>query len=177
MEIWRQIPDFPFYEASNLGQIRSISREAIRKNGMPMRLSGKVLKPNPLRKGHRCVNLYRDGEAITMYVHRLVAITFIGPPDGHRLHVAHWDGDPSNNRVDNLRWVTPAENSADSIRLGRNKRPAGESHFRAKLNKDVIDAMRQLSASGQSFRAIGRQFGISHNTASAAIRGVSYPER
>ena len=45
-------------------------------------------------------------------VHRLVALAFLGPPpDEKAWQVHHRDGDPSNNHVDNLEWVTPSQNS------------------------------------------------------------------
>jgi len=54
------------------------------------------------------IGLAAFGQQFTRYVHRLVAAAFIGPcPEGH--HVHHIDNDPSNNFIENLRYVTPAE--------------------------------------------------------------------
>lgn len=52
------------------------------------------------------------------YIHRLVAKNFIpsGMEDG--LNVLHWDDDPTNNRVENLRWGTQKDNYYDSVRNG-----------------------------------------------------------
>ena len=49
------------------------------------------------------------------YVHRLVAYEFLPPPpsEKHR-QVNHKDGNPANNRADNLEWVTPAKNNQHS---------------------------------------------------------------
>ena len=45
-------------------------------------------------------------------VHRLVALAFLGPPPNRMAwQVHHQDGDRSNNRVDNLEWVTPSGNA------------------------------------------------------------------
>lgn len=51
------------------------------------------------------------------YVHRLVALVFLGPPrDGDE--VRHLDGKPSNNVVKNLAWGTHLENMQDMVRHG-----------------------------------------------------------
>jgi hypothetical protein len=53
----------------------------------------------------------------TFSVHRLVLLAFSGhcPPGKEGLH---WDDDPTNNRLENLRWGTPGENQQDCIRNG-----------------------------------------------------------
>lgn len=130
--------------------------------------------PGTLKKcGHRLVNLRRDNHAYPKYVHRLVAFAFIGEPPTGKHHVAHWDGDSSNNQVSNLRWATPAENSADSIRLGRSKRPGGQNHFRAKLS--IEDLPTILSLKGEkSSRVVATEFGVTHGTILGIWNGRSY---
>jgi len=175
METWLQIKGFPGYEVSDHGRVRSVSRYVIR-NGSQMRVKETILKPRALQKGHLYVNLRKDGKATSAYVHRLVALAFIEPPDATRTHVAHWDGDPSNNHVSNLRWATPAENNADSIRLGRNRRPSGEKSRHAKLTRAIIAEMQMRNASGESIRSIAKRVGVSHTTARAAIIGKRYKD-
>lgn len=47
----------------------------------------------------------------TYRVHRLVAQTWLTPPESDDLHVDHLDGNPTNNDQQNLEWVTPGENN------------------------------------------------------------------
>lgn len=80
----------------------------INKNGVVFsKITGKELKPF-LRKGYLCVCLYNFGIKCTIYVHRLVAETYIDNPR-NKPCIDHIDGNPFNNHVDNLRWVNLAE--------------------------------------------------------------------
>lgn len=103
VEEWRPIIGHEKYDVSNMGQIRTYRDCAGHWTGQPRLMS--LLRNGDgffIRLGRR--NIY--------YVHRLVLITFVGPcPDG--MECRHLDGNPSNNRVDNLRWGTKIENSND----------------------------------------------------------------
>lgn len=86
----------------------------INKNGVVFsKITGKELKPF-LRKGYLCVCLYNFGIKYTIYVHRLVAETYIDNPR-NKPCVDHIDGDRANNHADNLRWVTYLENNNNHI--------------------------------------------------------------
>lgn len=63
-EQWRDIPDWVgYYQISNYGRVRSVSRNLVRSNGWRYRVRGKVLKPIPVngRPQHLSVTLARDG--------------------------------------------------------------------------------------------------------------------
>lgn len=60
-----------------------------------------------------------NGNKLTRFVHRLVAITFI-PNPYNKPQVNHKDGNKLNSNVDNLEWVTNSENSAHAIDIGLN---------------------------------------------------------
>jgi hypothetical protein len=93
-EVWVEIPGKPGYVVSNLGQVMS-----------PF---GRILKPQKNGKyGYVGVCL---GKGPRYYLHRLVAAAFIG--DGEGLDVDHINGDTSDNRLSNLRYLSHAENMA-----------------------------------------------------------------
>ncbi len=99
------------------------------------------------------------------YVHRLMLELFVGPcPPG--MECCHYDGDPANNALTNLRWDTTRGNSADGIRLGRSTR--GSRHPGAKLTEADIPKIRRLRRSGVSPFKIADQFGVCYGT----IRGI-----
>lgn len=69
----------------------------------------KELKPG-INRGYHYVCLYENGKQKMYRVHRLVLTLFKGDcPEGHECD--HIDRNPSNNHIDNLRWVTPYENN------------------------------------------------------------------
>lgn len=116
-EQWRPVPGWEgYYEVSDAGKVRSLPRTITRKDGFAMKIAGRDLKPSKTPSGHRRVHLSRVGEPPTVaLVHRLVLEAFVGPcPDG--LEGCHWDDDPSNNNLSNLRWDTHQENMNDKAR-------------------------------------------------------------
>ena len=106
-EIWKTIEEFPNYEVSNLGNVRSI----VHKDKWGRTKGGQTLKPQ--FDGRRCylhVGLFKNGKVTIRNVHRLVAITFIDNPHGYS-EVNHIDEDKTNNSVSNLEWCTHKYNN------------------------------------------------------------------
>lgn len=101
-ETWRRVPGITGYLVSDAGRVMSTRREQVR-----------ILRPGRLRKGYLGVNLGRSYR-----VHRLVLEAFVGPcPEGQEAR--HLNGDPADNRLENLAWGTSSENKADMIAMGR----------------------------------------------------------
>ena len=116
-EVWAPIPNWDGYEASTYGRIRSIDRTIIDSRGRSLRLRGRVLAVGHHGIGHEHVMLSRSRERVTAQVHRLVLAAHIGPcPDG--MEVLHINGDPTDNRLTNLRYGTRSENNRDKVRHG-----------------------------------------------------------
>ena len=86
----------------------------INENGVVFsKITGKELKPF-LRKGYLCVCLYNFGVKCNIYIHRLVAETYIENPQ-NKPCIDHVDGNRYNNHISNLRWVTHLENNNNPI--------------------------------------------------------------
>ena len=116
-EIWRDIPDYEgYYQASNLGRVRSLDRWVIFKNGRKQFYKGRIFEGGKVN-GYRQVGLSRDGKTTIFLIHQLVAMAFLGhKPDGHQLVIDHINGIRSDNRVENLQIVTNRENSSTCYR-------------------------------------------------------------
>lgn len=83
------------YLVSNIGRVRS--------------RHDKLLKPSQSYQ----VRLKNYPYKKTMYVHRLVLLTFDVPNPEKKPHVDHIDGDHTNNTLHNLRWTTYKENNSN----------------------------------------------------------------
>ena len=106
-ETYKDIPGYEGqYQVSVRGNVRSLDRIDARgynRKGKPMRYSLTA------KGGYRQVSLCKGGKIKCYTVHKLVALTFIGPrPEG--MDIDHWDKDPSNNKLCNLNYMTHADN-------------------------------------------------------------------
>jgi hypothetical protein len=131
--------------------------------------AGKVLKPNMVR-GYETVQL-TDRKRYT--VHRLVAQAFIGPrPAG--MHINHKNGIKTDNRAENLEYVTPSQNMkhAHAMGLQSNK---GEKHSRHKLKEQDIMEIKRRIGRGEMQKDIARDFGVDPSLVSHVKRGRSWP--
>lgn len=155
MEIWKDIPGYEGkYQASSLGRIRSLDRQIGTPGTVGCKfMKGRVLRPGPTNSGHLYVVL-GHGAAGTP-VHQLIARTFIGPrPEG--TEVCHNDGDPTNNRADNLRYDTRTNNILDVFKNGK--------HWRKLSLKDVREILNEPSTvTGAS---LAKKYGVSQTTIS-----------
>lgn len=117
-EEWKPVVGYEgFYSVSSKGRVRSEPRITLSVDGRTFRHRGFLLRPGRNSSGRFGENLCRDGVQVSRLIHRLVAESFIPNPEGHPF-VLHWDDNPENNQVSNLRWGTRSENTHDSIRNG-----------------------------------------------------------
>lgn len=152
-EDWRISLD-PKYEVSSHGRVRRLAPYRSTKVGL-------ILTPLKNKDGHLQVRL--SGKLV--YVHRLVALAFIGLPPTKSHMVAHYDGDPSNNAVANLRWATAKENVADRKRHGTD---AGEDRNpNSRLTKDDVLIIRSHLMYGERQSVLARLFGVTDSHMSA----------
>jgi hypothetical protein len=125
MEIWRDIPEHPYYQASSLGRIRVLARKipCIRM-GKPRLLNfpEKILTIHVSNWGYGLTALGTKacGRPCTVNVHRVVYRAFHGPiPEG--LVINHLNGIKTDNRINNLEACTEAENAKHAVSTGLKK--------------------------------------------------------
>lgn len=125
-EEWKQIKEFPQYEVSNTGEVRSndfVIPQKRRGKIVDVKKKGRILKKQINNKGYYYVYLHDPEKKIKKkeYVHRLVAKYFVNNPLSKPC-VNHIDNNPLNNVYSNLEWCTKQENTGWMIKQGRNIR-------------------------------------------------------
>lgn len=157
-EIWRVI--FVDYLVSNFGRVKSLKRG-----------KEKILKPW-LNNGYLYVVLLIDGKRKTFKVHRLVATVFIPNPE-NKPQVNHINGDKTDNRVENLEWVTGKENMRHAVDTGLNVANRGEKHGRSKLTNEQVKYIRE-NPDDLSGGELAEKFGVTQATISSIQTGKHF---
>jgi len=143
------IPDFPGYFVNRLGEVLS-TRRGVR-----------FKKPTISRTGYERVSLQIGGSKDKhKHVHALVLEAFVGPcPEGHEIR--HKNGNPVDNRLENLSYGTPLENAADKQAHGTTSR--GEDRPLAKLTEADVVAIR---ADPRPLKVIAEEYGTTKSNIS-----------
>nr|DAM56162.1 MAG TPA: homing endonuclease [Caudoviricetes sp.] len=112
-ELWKPLLEYKGIEVSSIGRIRKAANKSRKE---------RILTEFPKdRDGYyRCSVQRLDGTWTSQPVHRLVAKAFI-PRTKNRDIVNHIDGNRTNNRIENLEWITPKENVIHSFKFGPRK--------------------------------------------------------
>ena len=145
MEQWKDVIGFEGkYQISNHGQLKSLERKVKCKNGTRV-VKNKILSPIFSATGYFNVRVKNaSGEVVALFVHHQVAKHFIGErPDG--MVIDHIDGNPRNNHVSNLRYVSQATN------LQKRKD--------AKLTEEKVKQIKELLQTKKQ-REIAAMFGV-----------------
>lgn len=113
-----------------------------------------------------------------LWVHRAVALAFIGAPPTPQHQIAHFDGNPANNHYSNLRWATVQENKDDSVRHGTVARR--ERHGSARLSPADVEAIRTgYRRFGKNMKRgnaaeLAAQFNVSKSTVRDIVAGLTW---
>lgn len=174
-EEWRDVPDFVgFYQASNLGRIRSVSHKIYHYAAMIIDKKGKLLCLNTFPDGYLFVSLSKNGIRKNFRVNRLILAAFYGWKD--RLISLHLDDNPKNNRVKNLKWGTHKENTQDA--LSKKRLEYGERHHAAKITYEIVDKIFELKkTTNMTNTEIGKIFGVTKSCIQAVLAGTTWTVR
>lgn len=142
--------------------------------GLSYNHGARILKQDTFNGGYRRVTLCFKGKTVRRAVHHLVLGEFVGCK-GHGQICRHLDGDPSNNRLSNLRWGSYRENEADKIRHGTQAR--GERHGKSKLTEKMVRKIRKLYRAGKGnfgYKKVAAVVGCHFATVAQVVKGKTW---
>ncbi len=180
-EIWKDIAGYEgYYQASNLGHIRSLSRSfnynRTTCGTTPQTIfnnrRGAIIKQSYNHKGYLGFDLNKGGNRWHVISHRIIARTFIPNPE-NKPEVNHKNGIKDDNRVINLEWVTTSENARHSFDVLKRKARNGERINTAKLTEPQIITIR-IWASFKPITEIARYFGVQRYAIDRIIKRKSW---
>lgn len=117
------------------------------------------------KKPYQVVSLYKNNKSKNFLVHRLIAETFIPNPK-NLPEVNHIDGDVTNNRLENLEWVTSKQNKKHAWENGL--------YTHMKLSRNDIKEIRKLYSKGDVYqKELAKKFGVEQAYISSIIRGYT----
>lgn len=151
---------YPNYFVNKQGDVFSTKRGGIKK-----------LKPVTTKWGYLQVSICNNNKIKQMSVHRLVAETFIPNPE-NKCDVNHKNGLKTDNRVENLEWMTHQENIDHAILNGLHN-TIGENHGRAKLTEHQVIEIKKLYSQRKYNKTnqykLAKMFGITQPQISSII--------
>ncbi|MBU0493901.1 MAG: NUMOD4 motif-containing HNH endonuclease [Chloroflexi bacterium] len=162
-ESWRPIPEFPGYEVSDRGRVRSYLVQGRREWHIANTPQRVLSSGSHGTKCYPMVMLRKDGKTHGHRIHRLVMLAFVGPcPEG--MEICHNDGNRRNNHLKNMRYDTHQNNVIDCIVHGTSV---------AKLADQQVAAMREARRSGALLHHLSELYGVSLSSVSRIVRGIT----
>lgn len=174
LEEWRDIKDYPNYQVSNFGNVKSKERYTKQRNGTNLRKE-RILKSQKDKKGYHYVRLYNNEGWKYFKIHYLVAKTFI-PNANNKPTVDHINRNKDDNNMFNLRWADYIEqaNNKDKTKIIENMKILGKKPHKNRAKKvKQYDLNNNFIKEFISSREASKLLNISETSISNCIRGDS----
>ena len=158
----RSLEDFghPLYSATKCGQIYSHSRN-------------RCLKPVHATNGYNHVTLVSDVGRNNYSIHRLIMIAFEPRSDYKEMEVNHKNGIKTDNRLENLEWVTRVENSRHAIETGLRH---SQKHAARSISNELAHEVCQLLENNFTNTAIAKITGVPARLVAKIRYGSQYKD-
>ena len=168
-EIWKDIEGYEgLYQVSNLGRVRSLTRNRRGRNNAPNPIQGRILKQHTCF-GYCYISLCKNRKYKGFRVHRLVAHAFIPNPD-NLPQVNHKDENKTNNCVDNLEWCTQEYNqNYGTINIRKSQKQLNDKNKSKVVLQYTLDGT--FIKEWKSTMDVQRNLGFAHTHISECCRG------
>lgn len=164
IEVWKSYPSIEWLQGSNLGNVRTVDRVVVRKDGRKQFVKGRVLKQQRNKNGYMYVGFRANGKAVYLRVHRVIAMCFLPNPNNYP-QVNHKDCNPSNNTVSNLEWCTASYNC-------QYREKYGVSATEARWNRIIAVNLKTLEVNlFPSQMEAARRLGANHGHINSVLIG------
>ena len=158
--IWKPLKNFEStHLISNLGNVKCIS-------------TNKLLNILKHSRGYNAININVNKTKNHLLLHRLLAINFIDNPNNYT-QVNHINGIKTDNRLENLEWITPSNNMKHAFKTGLNKQTNFQKEvLRQRVSKKVINI--ETNEIFQSVKIASEKYNIHPSTLAQMLRGSLY---
>lgn len=162
---WRDIPGYEgVYQVTSDGRVKRLA-------GSTKCKRDRILRPG-VSRGYYSVSLCVSGKPKHAEIHQLVLLTFVGPSNG--LWVNHKNGIKKDNRLENLEYSTPSENTKHAYDTGLRGKNYGEKNGLAKLTAQQVIEIRSLIDQGYTHKQISPIYGVGCTTISNIRTGLCW---
>lgn len=117
-------------------------------------IHGKKYKIKPRRH----ITVFFNGESYTCQLARAIMLAFNRIPNYKEMEVDHLDGNPLNNNLDNLEWVTHEENHKRAVEM--RLLPYGEDHHNSKYSDELVHNICQDICDKVPRKEIKKKYGV-----------------
>lgn len=167
-----QLQEFPPWEINESGVIRHIN-------------TGKLKYVREHKSGYLVTQFGVNGKTRTIKIHRLVAETFLPPPDEslviackgkfpYKVCINHKDLDKTNNHVSNLEWCDIYYNNNHARENGAVPSLEGSLNGRAKLTESLVHQICKDFECGMQPKDAIVKYNISHQQATKIRAGIQW---
>jgi hypothetical protein len=134
-------------------EIKGYESYLVSEDGVVVNSSRLILKTDLNSAGYKRVTLMSEGKRLRIFVHKLVALTYLPRVEGKE-NVNHKDGNKLNNHYSNLEWVTPSENRLHAFQNKLCKRP------NSYLNDEIVHSICSCIEKGRPAKETRKVFGL-----------------